>query len=347
MLRARIPLALAVGAFVLLLSADASARPEVVTWSHDSPCDIDGFELRIGPTPDQVTQILDVGRPRQAGGHFSYSLELDDDADLYICVAAHRGGLTGECSNQLNLAPSTVGTTRSVPAPRQENRTWCEDFNQGTSPGWVHTGPNDSLERDPSLFSVENVGGENYALSTTSEQPSVHSHFLASDVDGVEARLWSAYEYSGEMRFADDGAGIGVTIYSLFDSATGHYRLGRDAQANFELTRARIDPSFRCTPTAAEVPVLPNVWFSFRVRVHDTGQQIIVEGKVWRADEREPEGFQSTCTDSDSARPPSGAIGVWSDGPGQKWWDNLSVSRIESESGTDPLGIPGRPELTP
>ncbi len=345
MLRARIPLAVLVGLLAILVSAGASARPEVVTWSHDSPCEIDGFELRVGSSPNEISETIDVGRPRQAGGHFSYVLDLADEDDVYICVAAHRGGLMSECSNELNLAPNALGTTRSDPAPR--DRTWCEDFNRGISPGWLHTGPNSSLTRAPNLFSVQNVGGQNYALSTAAENPDVHSHFLAADIDGIQAQLWSAYEYSGQMRFADDEAGIGVTFYSLFNSATGYYRLGRSAQGSFELIRAQLDPSFRCNPGATETPVVPNVWFTFRVRIQDEGQHTTIESKVWRADEREPEGFQWTCTDSDSARRPSGAIGVWSAGAGQKWWDDLSVSRLEPESESDPLGIPGKPELAP
>lgn len=345
MRRARILLASMVGVFGILVSVDASARPEVVTWSHDQPCDVDGFELRVVPSAGSPAQIIDVGRPRQAGGHFSYVLDLGDEEDVSICVAAHRGGLMSECSNSLNLAPSTVGTNRSVPAPGEDNHMWCEDFNRGTSPGWMHTGPGSSLAPAPNLFSVQNVGGENYALWTSAEQPDIHSHFLATDVDGIQSQLWSAYEYSGQMRFGDDDGGVGVTLYSRFAFETGYYRLGREAQGSFEVTRPQQDPSFRCDPPEAVPSAVPNTWFTFRVRVQDEGIHTTVETKVWRADEREPEGFQLTCTDSGSGRQPSGAIGVWSAGVGQKWWDNLSVSRLPPEVESDPLGIPGKPEL--
>ena len=337
-------------ALALLASAGvAQARTEVVSWSHVSPCLIDSFEVRYGNSPQSLTGI-NVGRPRQAGGHFSYPLDLPDQDQVYVCVAAIRGGETSACSTSITLAPSTIGSPRTEPAPAEANRTWCEDFSGGSNlASWAHTGPDNSLTRVPGLFNTTDVGNGNYVLSTSTTSTDVHSHFIGASSIGVPSPQWTHYEYSGQMQFSDTATGIGVTLYSLYDLATDYYRLGRGAQGNFQLERDHVDPIGNCVAgPAPQTQALPNVWYAFRIQVEDRNVETRLQTKVWRADKREPEGFQWTCTDSRPSRQLAGAVGVWSSGPGLKLWDNLFVAELDQPPVTaTPLGAPGKPRLVP
>lgn len=340
--------AVVAGAALAMLAGVAQARTEVVSWSYVSPCMIDGFELHYGASPTDLDQSVDVGRPRQAGGHFSYPLDLPDQDEVFVCVAAIRGQEKSVCSDTVSLPPSTSGSPRTDPAPGAANRSWCEDFNSGTSVAWVDTGPDNSLVRSPGLFGVTDLGDANYALSTSSPDDDVHSHFLGVDIGGLAAPQWSRYEYSGQMQFTDASAQVGVTLYSRFNIQTGYYRLSPDTQGDFALTRDQVDPTYRCVSLSAPPEqAAPNVWYAFRVQVENGSLHTELKLKVWPADKREPDGFQARCTDSSSDRQLSGTVGVWSAGPGMKLWDNLYVAELAEPLAGDPVGAPGKPELVP
>ena len=326
----------------------AAARTEVVSWSHVMPCSVDGFELRYGPDPENLTSI-DVGRPRQAGGHFSHALELPDEDAVYVCVAAFRGEQMSDCSTGVTLSPSPIGSPRSQPAPSADNRLWCEDFSGGTyPPGWLPTGPAFSLQPAPSLFAPVAREDGNFALGTSSPDADIHSHFVGTSNDGLPSPQWSRYEYSGQMQFSHVDSGVGVTLYSQFNVATGYYRLGRSPQGNFLLERNQENPTFNCEPGLATPTIaLPGIWYAFRIQVEDQSLHTRLQTKVWRADKREPEGFHWVCRDSAQNRRLSGAVGVWATGPGMKQWDDLNVAELAEPSASDPLGAPGKPELVP
>lgn len=310
------------------------------------PCSVDGFQVRYGSPGSAPNQIIDVGRPHQAAGHFSYPLELPDGVAISVCVAAIRGSQTSECSQPLTLDPNVIRDSPSDPAPDEESRLWCDDFLDGLEqPGWVRTGAGNSLQPAETNFGIHLLDGANGALVATTVQPDIHAHFLGSDVEGDSSSRWNRYEYSGQMRFSDSASAVGVTFYSRYNESAAYYRLGRGPSGEFQLERRPVAQNFLCPSAGTGVQPVANTWYAFRVQVQDDGAQATVKAKVWRADEREPEGFTAFCGDSGANRALTGTIGVWSSGAGQKAWDNLSVSELEEPPATDPLGIPGKPQV--
>jgi hypothetical protein len=345
---ARAELWLAAGLAILAQAGVAQARSEVVSWSHVWPCLVDSFELRYGSAPDDLAVHLDVGRPHQAGGHFSYALDLADDEDVYVCVAAVRGSETSDCSEVVRLDPATVRSSWSEPAPDPARQMWCEDFTSGNlSPDWKQTGADSSDELPlPWPFYLTRFGANNQVLVTTTASPAdgIHAHFTGTVENGGTASDWSAYEFSGQMRFSEADAGIGVTFYSLFPDANGYYRLGRGPGGFFRLERDHEDPTYHCDEQP-QLEALPGTWYTFRLQVQEQSTFNLLKMKVWPSQLREPDGFQWRCSDLSSTRQHAGAIGVWSAGPGTKRWDSLRVSELPAVAG--PLGAPGKPELVP
>ncbi len=342
--RARWFTAVAFALVGLLAASSASARIEVVSWSHVMPCSVDGFELRYGTSPGTLDNIVDVGRPRQAGAHFSYELDVPENQEIYVCVAAVLGQLTSACSNQVTIETASEDEQLSQPAPEEDQRTWCEDFTDGSrGPAWIDTAADSSLQGTSGMFDVAAVDGD-IALTTDGPDNGIHSHFLGADLQGTPATQWSAYEYSGEMQFSEAGGGVGVTLYSRYNVERSYYRLGRQPlTGTFRLERDQIDPSWKCVAAGQAVYVVPGEWYAFRVQAQDEATQTTLQAKVWRSDESEPSGFQWLCTDIRPNRQLAGAIGVWSTGSGAKAWDSLHVANLPVAG----LGAPGKPELVP
>ncbi len=335
----------------LLAASAASARDEMITWSYEHPCDVEGFEIRYGPSPSSLDDVIpaeEVGRPRQVGGQFSYVLEgLPEAGETHVCVVAVRGDERSACSNTLVLSAATAKPilAGNTPAPEAE---LCEDFSGGTrSSDWVDTGAGASLVQESGLFRVEMldrhypmVRSEALVLSTPGDD--VHSHFLGWDGAGVAAADWTAYEYSGQMMVKKNDGGVGVTLYSSYTDEDDYYRLGRHPKAaNFVLERpGRF--GLNCNPQVDPVHVAAGQWYNFRILAENGPDASRFTAKVWHAASREPQRPQLDCTDIDPARQLSGAVGVWASGNGTKAWDSL---RVSAQLQTDVLGPPGKPEV--
>ena len=82
-------------------------------------------------------------------------------------------------------------------------------------------------------------------------------------------------------------------------------------------------------PHTGVVP-LANEWYRFSVEATFTGTETLLRAKVWNEVEAEPQGWQQECTDSGPAPLAMGTIGVWSMGPGAKYWDDFSVQNPDA-----------------
>jgi hypothetical protein len=72
-----------------------------------------------------------------------------------------------------------------------------------------------------------------------------------------------------------------------------------------------------------------------------------VRAKVWADGASEPSAWQVDCTDTRSDRYVSGVPGVWSMGPGSKYWDDLAIVPVGGSTpppATDP-DVPAAPIL--
>jgi hypothetical protein len=180
----------------------------------------------------------------------------------------------------------------------------------------VATGSGNSLEPAPGLFTVKRKRlGK--VLSTASTEVNIHAHPRGG------AGLKN-YEYSGKMKLADVGGGIGVTFYSDYPNADHYYRLRRfSGFGTFHIAPHGTEISDGVVDTG--VSPLPNVWYDFRVELRTSKDRTTIRAKVWRTGTKEPRAWQADCADTGPARRPAGKAGVWSMANGRKEWRDLVV----------------------
>ncbi|MBW2513212.1 MAG: hypothetical protein JRE21_01410, partial [Deltaproteobacteria bacterium] len=76
-------------ATLLTTAQVASARTELLRWTHPSAQDITRFEALVGTSPQVYGTPISLGRPQPDGqGVFSASIDVGDDVDIYVAVRA-------------------------------------------------------------------------------------------------------------------------------------------------------------------------------------------------------------------------------------------------------------------
>jgi hypothetical protein len=81
----------------------------------------------------------------------------------------------------------------------------------------------------------------------------------------------------------------------------------------------------QCESRASNVVPSANRWYRFRFEVVPTADATTLRAKVWAEGSVEPATWQVRCRDTQANRLNAGAVGVWSMGPGAKYWDDLEV----------------------
>ena len=199
---------------------------------------------------------------------------------------------------------------------------YAEDFDtyaSGADPvDWFDMGAHDSLEED--LFKVFDLDGGR-VLGTVSILGNIHSHYVGAGSEG-----FSSYEYTGRMRMASSGAGMGVTFLSQVPERDAYYRLLRYGSGSFHLSPHGTVISGGTTDTGV-VPALDK-WYLFRVWVEDVGARTEIRAKVWGEGDPEPSEWQVDCYDANSTRLMAGTVGVWSGESGGTYWDDLEVNPL-------------------
>ncbi len=102
---------------VILFSVEASARTETLRWTQVEPPAVAGFRVywRAGSNASPATE--DVGLPPRDGqGVYSYSINVDDAADVYVTMTAYdANGVSSFQSNEICRGPGVP--CGSVPPP--------------------------------------------------------------------------------------------------------------------------------------------------------------------------------------------------------------------------------------
>jgi hypothetical protein len=122
----------------------------------------------------------------------------------------------------------------------------------------------------------------------------------------------------------DASSGIGVTFLSKYPDEDAYYRLRRYGNRSFCISPHPDGITVSGITDAGLIP-LPNVWYYFKIQVEDTGTQKDIRAKVWPESASEPTAWQVDAYDDSMTRLRAGTIGVWSYGPGSKYWDDLAV----------------------
>jgi len=284
----------------------------------------------LGPPPSQY--ILEVTTVDQgsvsltpSGGTYNEGTEVE------LTATADPGwefsGWSGHLTGSANPATLTMDADKSVTAIFIESDyAYQQDFGgyeDGANPaGWLDTGAGNSMEEDESLFKVFDLSGEK-VFGTESTLTNIHSHYMSPGIDTADG-----YEYTGRMMITHANSGIGVTVFSNYTIEDAYYRLRREKGNAFHIS----PHGTSITGGTADTGVIPNAgdWYRFRVQVVNTEIRTEIRAKVWTDDgSDEPGEWQAYCwDDNDTTRLSAGTIGVWSMGPGSKYWDDLAVEII-------------------
>ncbi|MCA9249560.1 MAG: right-handed parallel beta-helix repeat-containing protein [Phycisphaerales bacterium] len=293
------------GAVPLGTLTDLDARPRFV----DNPNTLD---TGVGTPP-----IVDMG---------AYEFFPDCNTNAIDDALDIASGTSLDCNT--NGMPDECEFTGQCATPC-DSVLLNEDFDVygvGQDPAdWFDTESDSSHVEDDSLFNVKQVDGE-LVLGTDSTLTNIHSHYV-----GPQGEDFSTITYTGRLRISSDGAGIGVTFLSgINDQPTSVYDYHRLRRANYTPS-AR---TFHLAPPGANgltgdldsgVDPAIGVWYRFHIEVDATGPQVRIQANVWEDGLPEPSGYQIDATDTGGLNQPSGTIGIWSMGTGNKYWDDLQV----------------------
>jgi hypothetical protein len=209
--------------------------------------------------------------------------------------------------------------------------------------GWVDTRPRNQMLTDSNLFKVMSLAG-NLVYGTTSTSANIHSHYVTSASED-----WTAYEFRGRMRISHPDGGIGVTVLSQYPHEDAYYRLRRakgSTTAAFHMSPHPEGRVVSCTPGKTSVVPVANLWYRFRLQAIPEKGRTVVRSKVWSDGAAEPSAWQIDCADTSAERLGTGVPGVWSAGPGEKYWDDLQVVEVDGETtAPQPPGAPDAPIL--
>jgi hypothetical protein len=334
-------LGLAVVAASLVSASVAQARTEVLRWTHARPGDVQRWEAHVGPSQGNYDQVFTLATPTvDDAGVYQSSIVVPDAATVYISLrAVGSGSLVSPYSNERLRAPAAgggdgggsggggsedpvLGAGQTIPPATNAvaRRDFTTNAVGATVSGWVDTGSSFSLSVDDALFSVVDVAG-NRTLSTTSAANDIHSHVQTPPTSFSNSTL------SGRLAIGSASGSAGVTSYSRFPTQARYYRLGSTAGGAFTIAGA---PLLTCANASTGVVPEINTWYVFKLTITSEASQNRIQAKVWRQGDAEPTGPQAECLDPSSARALDGTIGVWSAGTGQKYWDDLEVTRLST-----------------
>lgn len=187
------------------------------------------------------------------------------------------------------------------------------------APDWITTGADNSLARARSLFRFR----ERFVV-TRSDATNIHSHYR----DPRLAKLRN-YTFTGQMRIANPGGGIGVTFHSRYRRADRYYRLRYyPGGPGFEIA-PHPDGVQLITDGVDLTDLVPTAgsWYNFKVLVRSSTRQTRIKAKIWPVGAKQPR-YQIDASDQSDRRITYGRLGLWSMGTGEKRWRRLNVSGI-------------------
>jgi hypothetical protein len=243
--------------------------------------------------------------------------------EFYATAYGKVDGTDSESARSPSILLKILSGTTTIPGDPLVS-SFSEDFKNytaGSDPsGWLDTTGSNSMVEDDSLFKIFDVAG-NKVFGTASTLTNIHSHHTACYVDKL-----AVVELSGQMMITDPNGAIGVTFLSRYPFSDTYYRLRRNQwQQSFHLAPHPHATAKNFGVLDSGVNPVAGQWYSYKIRVQDTGTRTEILAKVWPSNSAEPVLWQIDAYDDTPDRLTSGTIGVWSDGPGRKYWDNISV----------------------
>ena len=94
-------------ALLLMASTVASARTEILRWTHEDPANVAGFVIYYGLSSANYTTVIEVPPLQPDGqGIFTFDISVPDEATIYVNVTAYGGdGQESGYSNERSRSP--------------------------------------------------------------------------------------------------------------------------------------------------------------------------------------------------------------------------------------------------
>lgn len=305
-------------------------RPEADIW----------FNLRIEVSDNAAANRTDIrakvwryDQPEPA----NYQLLAEDSSDVRIASGTVGVWAVGQTGARRFDDLQVVAQTGAAPTPAD---IWLEEgfetYEPGENPaGWVDTGDRLAPPPTPNLFELLPLDRRS-VFGTASDLANIHAHYHP-DAARDDVLTWTDYSYRLRLRLGDPAAGLGVTVLSRYPAGIDqYYGLRRDVErpgfylvANpVGIQRLQSLSADRDTRRSDIVP-LPDIWYQVRVDVENqqTEGRTYVRAKIWRTGTLEPSAYQLEGFDDSDIRIIAGTVGLWSSGPGRKYFDQITVQR--------------------
>ncbi len=234
------------------------------------------------------------------------------------------------CSLFLGLAILCSGAAFAQPPVYTE--TFESYGAPGEPPGWFDSSPGNPGNEAPGQFKVwsDPIVGGNRAFGHKGASES-YSHYRARTFAAADG-----FRFEGRLMRTKSKAHLGVTFLSDFPLRDEHYRLALTNDNGTVRLEGRGSGSAG-GDTESGVSIDLKSWYRFVVEVTQVGAVQKIRAKIWKQSQSEPSAWQIDAFD-DSGERPSGWIGVWAEGSGEKLWDDLNL-RSTAVTDTDPPAI--------
>ncbi len=178
------------------------------------------------------------------------------------------------------------------------------------------TGSGNSLQTQDDLFQFYREKAR-LILKTESTETNIHSHLNVSP--GYQSMI-----YSGSMMVSDARAGIGITFLSQYPFTDAYYRVRR--YQNNSVFHIENHGNTACSKKYLDINPEPMTWYRFKVTTAVFSSKTDFTVSIWKHGTSEDQASTIFCSDSSQERFQQGTIGVWSMGPGVKYWSDFSIS---------------------
>jgi hypothetical protein len=122
-----------------------------------------------------------------------------------------------------------------------------------------------------------------------------------------------------------------VTVFSDYPDSDSYYRLAYPGNGVFQIANhlqgQAVGDCVGTTETG--VSSSPSYWYHFRFQAFALESGTQLRAKVWSETDPEPADWQIECAHLGVEAFDSGRPGLWSDGPGHKYWDDLEVIPLQ------------------
>lgn len=272
--------------------------------------------------------------PQKEKYYIGDTLQLNASPVAQWSFVAYAGDLVNtEASIEFTLVSPTTSITATF--AEVDSTIYSENFESYETDlnplYWINTDAGNANTLNNSLFLTATTGTTKL-FATSSILNNIHSHIVTPS-----SSSWKNYRYTADLRISDAGGGIGLTFFSKYDGTASlasdktkdkYYRLGRVAAGGFSIVPHPNGKTM--TSGTIESGIIPTatIWYRVIIEVWDTGTETRIKAKIWPRGTTQPTVWHIDCADAATDRITMGTVGVWTNGLGNKRFDNIKVETL-------------------